>query len=78
MKTTDGKMITGRVVETTDDAVTVAPDPTNPFANHVHVNKQHVVSVTPSRVSSMPAGLLNTLTQDDVLDLLAYITRRQE
>jgi putative heme-binding domain-containing protein len=74
----DGKTITGRAVETTDDVVTVATDPTNPFANHVHVKKQNVESVTPSRVSAMPVGLLNTLTRDDVLDLLAYLTRRRE
>ena len=58
--------------------MTVAPDPTNPIANLVLIYKQHVESVTPSRVSSMPAGLLNTLTRDAVLDLLAYLTSRQE
>jgi putative heme-binding domain-containing protein len=32
-----------------------------------------IVRREPSKVSPMPAGLLNSLTQDEILDLLAYI-----
>lgn len=72
----NGKQLTGRVIETTGDVIVIATNPTNPLANHVRINKKDVESATPSRVSSMPDGLLNTLTQEEVLDLLAYLTSR--
>ena len=69
----NGKQVTGRLVETSGDTDVVATSPTNPLADHVRINKKDVENVRPSRVSSMPDGLLNTLTQDDVLDLLSYM-----
>jgi hypothetical protein len=33
-------------------------------------------STTPSAVSLMPQGLLDTLTRDEILDLLAYLRSR--
>ena len=30
-------------------------------------------SVEPSKVSMMPAGLLNTLKDDEILDMVAYV-----
>ena len=72
----NGKQIVGRVVETTGDAIVVGTNPENPLANHVRINKKDIESVTPSRVSAMPEGLLNTLTREEVLDLLAYLLGR--
>jgi putative heme-binding domain-containing protein len=72
----NGKQIVGRVVETSDDAIIVGTNPENPFAGHVRFSKKDVESVVPSRVSAMPEDLLNTLTRDDVLDLLAYLLNR--
>ncbi len=72
----NGKQIVGRLVETVGDMHVVATNPTNPIADHVRIHRKDVESITPSRVSSMPDGLLNTLTQDDVLDLLAYLMGR--
>ena len=72
----NGKQIVGRLIETTGDAIVVGTNPDNPLANHVRINKKDVESVTPSRVSAMPEGLLNTLTREEVLDLLAYLLNR--
>ncbi len=71
-----GKQVIGRLVETSGDTDVVATNPTNPLADHVRINKKDVDNIRPSRVSSMPDGLLNTLTEDDVLDLLAYMLGR--
>jgi hypothetical protein len=35
-----------------------------------------IEQMMPSKVSMMPAGLINTLSKDDVLDLLAYMLAR--
>jgi putative heme-binding domain-containing protein len=72
----NGKQFVGRPVETVGDIHVVATNPTNPLVDHVRISRKDVESVTPSRVSSMPDGLLNTLTQDDVLDLIAYLRGR--
>ncbi len=72
----NGKQIVGRAIETTGDAIVVGTNPENPLANHVRINKKDVESVAPSRVSAMPEGLLNTLTREEVLDLLAYLLNR--
>jgi hypothetical protein len=39
----------------------------------VSVDRKLVISIAPSKVSLMPPGLLNILTKDEVLDLLAYV-----
>ena len=48
---------------------------TNPFApdQTIEIPKIDIVSREPSTVSAMPAGLINTLNQQEILDLLAYI-----
>lgn len=71
-----GKVIVGRFVETVGDTHVVATNPANQLADHVRINKKDVESIMPSRVSAMPADQLNTLTQDDVFDLLAYMLGR--
>ena len=40
---------------------------------HELVDRKQVTSIEPSKVSLMPPGLLNILTKDEVLDLLAYV-----
>ena len=40
------------------------------------VNRNQVEEIKPSPVSMMPEGLLNTLKEDEVLDLLAYVLSR--
>ena len=39
----------------------------------VRVDQKKVDHLRPSPISMMPEGLLNTLTYDELLDLLAYL-----
>ena len=38
-----------------------------------NVKAEDIKSIEPSPVSMMPAGLLNMMSKDDILDLLAYL-----
>ncbi len=40
------------------------------------VSRNEVESIQPSRVSMMPEGLLNTLTLEEIQDLVAYLYSR--
>ena len=55
--------------------MTVLTDMLNPNSQ-VSVNQSQVEDMKPSPVSMMPEGLLNTLNQDEVKDLLAYLLSR--
>ena len=39
----------------------------------IEIHRERVVAIRGSNTSTMPAGLLNTLTREEILDLLAYI-----
>ncbi len=69
--TTTGKSVVGRIVDETKDDLVVQPDPLAP--ERVTIKKADLESRTVSKVSPMPANLLDTLTEDEVLDLLAFL-----
>jgi len=69
----DGRQITGRLLTKQGDVQEVGTDPTNPRAKVERLEDKDVESMEPSRLSAMPAGLLDTLTEDDILDLMAYL-----
>jgi putative heme-binding domain-containing protein len=71
----DGRVVTGRIVNLHGDTMQVLTDMLNPNSQ-VGVNQTQVEEMKPSPVSMMPEGLLNTLSQDEVLDLLAYLLSR--
>jgi len=67
----DGEEITGRILEDKKDRYIVL---TNPLENTLtELKKSDVRRAEPSKVSSMPAGLINILQKDEILDLLAYL-----
>ncbi len=68
----DGAVVAGRIVQETDDKVAVM---TNPFDAAVTstVSKAGIKSRELSKVSIMPPGLLSTCTEDEILDLLAFL-----
>ncbi|MBG89671.1 MAG: heme-binding protein [Verrucomicrobiales bacterium] len=70
--TLDGKKTTGIVVNLNGDGVTVNTDMFDPN-QRVTLDRKKVKSIEPSKVSPMPAGLLNMLQKEEILDLLAYI-----
>jgi hypothetical protein len=39
----------------------------------VTIDRTQVRSIEPSKLSPMPTGLLNLLTKDEILDLVAYV-----
>lgn len=68
----DGKTVVGRVVNLNGNDLMVQTDMINP-ANLTIVKSDQIDEQTPSQVSMMPEDLLNTLTRDEILDLMAYI-----
>jgi len=66
-----GQVIVGRITEETEEQITLRPNPLQPET--VTVLKSEVESRQLSKVSPMPAGLLNSFTEDEILDLLAYL-----
>lgn len=76
--TRDGRVLTGRVVTGGDyrsTVVRIVQDPLQP-GEVTEVNKQDIEEHRPSPISTMPAGLLNTLTAREVRDLLAFLQSR--
>jgi putative heme-binding domain-containing protein len=67
-----GETVVGRVVYLREDSVMVNPNMFNP-AETVLVDRKEVVSMEPSKVSPMPAGLLSMLAREEILDLVAYV-----
>ena len=69
--TNSGEVITGRIIEEDDQWVKVRTDP---FARElVEISKAHIDERQPSKLSEMPQGLINTLTPEEILDLIAYL-----
>ena len=67
----NGDIAVGRIVGETADSITVRPSLLAPELQQV--KKADVKAQTVSKVSPMPPGLISMLSQDDVLDLLAYL-----
>ncbi len=68
----NGETLTGVVVNLNGDSVTLNTDLTDPN-QRVNVDRKEVKSIEPSPISPMPPMLLDLLTKDEILDLLAYV-----
>lgn len=75
VETTDGRVVVGRVVADTPEGITVVTDPED-GSKAVVIRQADVEAITPSPTSLMPAGLLDALSEREVLDLLAYVLSR--
>jgi putative heme-binding domain-containing protein len=73
--TKSGKVYTGRIIAESRKSMTVLLDPED-STKIVEVKKSSVEEVKPSTTSLMPEGLLKTLNENEVLDLLAYLLSR--
>jgi putative heme-binding domain-containing protein len=73
--TEDGQVITGRIVNLNNDNLMINPDMLDPN-NMVGVKRSKIEEMQPSPVSMMPESLLNTLEEEEVLDLMAYLLSR--
>src|SRR5262249_51455945 len=71
----NGKEVTGRVVNSNGDNMSVMTNMLDPngLAN---VSAKQVESVVKSKVSMMPKGLVDTFKEDEILDLVAYLLSR--
>lgn len=73
--TTDGKVVTGRIVNYDKNDMLVMTNMLDPNGQ-VNVDARKVESIEKSKVSMMPAGLLDTFKEDEILDLVAYLLSR--
>lgn len=67
----DGDDVTGRIVDENDKRIVVVVNPLT--QTKVEVAKADIEKRTPSKISPMPTGLVNNLTKDEILDLIAYL-----
>ena len=66
----DGTFFTGRIVSDTDNTIVLRPSMLAPETKEIR--KADIKTKEVSKVSPMMPGLLNTLTKEEILDLLAY------
>ena len=67
-----GKQVVGRVVNLNGDKIMVCENMLEP-GNLTNVVREEIEETLVSKASMMPAGLINTLTREDILDLVAYL-----
>ncbi|HAV31202.1 MAG TPA: hypothetical protein DCX79_04275, partial [Planctomycetaceae bacterium] len=67
-----GRTVTGRVVNLNNDRIMVCENMLEP-GTLTTIPRDEIEETQPAKVSMMPAGLINTLNRDEVLDLVAYL-----
>ena len=70
--TSDGTLTAGLMVKEKPDEIHLLPNPLKPH-DVVVINRNDIDEITASQQSTMPKGLLMTLTRDEILDLLHYV-----
>lgn len=73
LQTSDGKTISGSLESEDDERVVLKPNPLAPETTEVA--KAMIQKRTISEISPMPAGLLNSLKAEQILDLLAWFEK---
>jgi putative heme-binding domain-containing protein len=70
--TEDGKIVVGQVVNYGGGGMSVRTNQMEPW-KLTKIDADSVETITPSTVSLMPAGLLDTLQKDEIFDLLKWM-----
>ncbi len=70
--TDDGRVIIGRIVNMHGKNLAVMTNMLDP-ANQTQVNRDTIEETRPAETSMMPSGLLDTFTQEEIVDLIAYL-----
>jgi putative heme-binding domain-containing protein len=70
-----GKIVTGLVLEETPDGVRVIEDPLAK-KEPIELAKSDIAERHASKTSLMPKGLLDKLSREEILDLIAYVVAR--
>jgi putative heme-binding domain-containing protein len=73
--TDEGRALTGLVVEETPSEVAIVENPVAK-SEPLRIPKAAIDERTTSPVSLMPKGLLDKLSRDEILDLVAYVAAR--
>ena len=68
----DGRIVSGRIANLSGNRYMIQEDMIKP-GKLTTIQVDQIDAQRPSKVSMMPAGLLDTLTRDEILDLLAYL-----
>ena len=71
IQTVDGQVILGRIERETESVVVIRT--ANAFAEPVTVAKDDIEERALTNKSIMPSGLLNSLEEHEILDLMAYL-----
>lgn len=69
---TDGRVVEGRIVNLVNDEYRVMTNMLDPDAQET-INRHNVEESRTSDTSMMPANLVDTLTEEEILDLMAYL-----
>ena len=70
--TKDGEDVSGRITDEDEQRLIVMPSLLTPDAT-ITVPLSKIARRESSKVSAMPTGLVNQLTREEILDLIAYI-----
>ena len=73
--TSTGKTVIGRITNYSGEGITVNTNMQDPNATQT-VLRSDIESMEPSKTSMMPSGLLNTLKEEELLDLMAFLLSR--
>ena len=68
----DGRIVTGRIANLTRNRYLVQEDMIRP-GDFTNIEADEIEAMRPARTSMMPAGLLDSLNREEILDLLAYL-----
>ncbi len=71
----NGQIVTGRIGNLSGSSVSVIENMLDPGAI-TGVRRAEIASIEPSKVSPMPEGILNTLREEEIQDLVAYLLSR--
>jgi putative heme-binding domain-containing protein len=71
LTTRDGDVLTGRMVEENGQRLVLMTDLIR--RTTVEIPQAEIVSRRASKISPMPEGLVNSLTEDEIWDLIAYL-----
>lgn len=73
--TEDGQALTGMILKETADSIELIENPLAK-ADPVVISKDEIMERKKSPVSIMPKGLLDKLTREEILDLMAFLVAR--
>ena len=75
IETTKGKVVTGMILKETPEQIEVIENPLAKAAPLV-IKKKEIAEKKKSPISIMPKGLLDKLTREEILDLVAYVASK--